>query len=222
MRVMLAICRKTFGWHKTRDRLSLSQLEELTGMSRQGVLNGIESCLARGWLRRYDSGGSYEYEVNIEEQVVNEVDHPTQMGSQRSRPVVVNEVDTQKKYLKKEDEAAADAAKSAIDTYSRNIGLATPIIADDIRAAVARHGAPTVCDAIAESVRSGARSWSYVAAVLDAWATYGRENCVGRQRAQWERANGAGRRNGARAQQPQYLTAEEVAEWNRRLEAGEI
>lgn len=41
LKVILAVIRKTFGWHKERDRISLTQLEEMTGLSRQGILNAI-------------------------------------------------------------------------------------------------------------------------------------------------------------------------------------
>lgn len=94
MRVALAIARKTFGWHKRQDKLSLSQLMNLTGMSRQGVINGIEAGIARGIIRRESDGQSYLYELVIKEAVVNEVDQSERSEtSQRSRPQLVNEVD---------------------------------------------------------------------------------------------------------------------------------
>lgn len=88
IKVTLAIARKTFGWHKERDKLSLSQLMELTGLSRQGVLNGIEAGIARGTINREPAGQSFYYKL-----VVNEVDQLNKPTSQRSRPVLVNEVD---------------------------------------------------------------------------------------------------------------------------------
>ena len=95
MRVALAIARKTFGWHKRQDKLSLSQLMNLTGMSRQGVINGVEAGIARGIIRRESDGQGYLYElVILEKEPVNEVDQcENSVTSQRSRPVLVNEVD---------------------------------------------------------------------------------------------------------------------------------
>lgn len=94
MRVALAIARKTFGWHKRQDKLSLSQLMDLTGMSRQGVINGIEAGIARGIIRREQDGQSFLYELVILERPVNEVDQCKDAEtSQRSRPTLVNEVD---------------------------------------------------------------------------------------------------------------------------------
>lgn len=41
-KVIMAICRKTFGYHKEKDRISLSQLETLTGMSRSSITNALK------------------------------------------------------------------------------------------------------------------------------------------------------------------------------------
>jgi phage replication O-like protein O len=92
LRVVLVIARKTFGWHKDSDRISLSQLQELTGLSRQGVINGIDAAVNRGIVAKVEyAGKTSEYCL-----VVNQVDHT----SQRSRLALVNEVDTQKKVVK--------------------------------------------------------------------------------------------------------------------------
>lgn len=108
LKVVLAVVRKTLGWQKQRDQLSLSQLMELTGLSRQGVVNGVEAAIKRGVIDKQPKGQSFTYGL-----VVNEVDQSTKQTSQRSRPVLVNEVDqlapklvnevdTQKKDLNKD------------------------------------------------------------------------------------------------------------------------
>ena len=61
LKVILAICRKTFGWHKEQDNISLSQLMELTGLTRSSVINAIKSLIARGLIARRKIGNSYEY-----------------------------------------------------------------------------------------------------------------------------------------------------------------
>lgn len=40
-KVLAAISRRTFGWHKTKDKISLSQIMKATGMSRRGVIKSI-------------------------------------------------------------------------------------------------------------------------------------------------------------------------------------
>lgn len=65
LKVTLAIFRRTFGWHKRGDRISLTQLQEETGMTRKAVVAGIESALDRGTITRTRSGDSWEYHVDI-------------------------------------------------------------------------------------------------------------------------------------------------------------
>ena len=60
-KVVLAVIRQTFGWHKRKDRLSISQLMDLTGLSNRGVIDGIQSAMGRGVLDRTECGDSYEY-----------------------------------------------------------------------------------------------------------------------------------------------------------------
>lgn len=79
LKVTLALCRKTFGWHKKRDVVSLSQLEKITGLTRQAVLDGLVRGMKRGTIQRVRAGKqSYSYEV-----VITEAD-PTSL---KTRPV---------------------------------------------------------------------------------------------------------------------------------------
>lgn len=56
LRVVLAVARMTIGWQLDERELSISQIEVLTGLSRQGVVNGIAAALARGVLARRSTG----------------------------------------------------------------------------------------------------------------------------------------------------------------------
>lgn len=42
MKVFMAILRQTFGWHKIKDAISISQLREKTGLGRRAILRGIQ------------------------------------------------------------------------------------------------------------------------------------------------------------------------------------
>lgn len=55
-RVLTAICRQTFGWHKSEEVISLSQLERMTGLSRTAVQAGIMAGMGRGMLERRPVG----------------------------------------------------------------------------------------------------------------------------------------------------------------------
>jgi len=106
-RIACHIARQTVGYdggngdgsRREWDTISLSAFMAATGMSRQGVLNGIENGLNK-WFKRRADGASFSYRLvnEVDQQpakVVNEVDQSTTLTSQRSRPEVVNEVDQQ-------------------------------------------------------------------------------------------------------------------------------
>jgi len=56
LKVLLVIIRKTFGWHKQRDRLSLSQLEKITGLSRRSIIDSVNSLIQKGLIQKETIG----------------------------------------------------------------------------------------------------------------------------------------------------------------------
>jgi hypothetical protein len=84
LKVCLVLCRLTYGFHRDRAKASISFIQDATGMSRQGVLNGIDRLASRGVFTKVSKPG---IETNWER---NDVVPAT---SQRSRPALVNEVD---------------------------------------------------------------------------------------------------------------------------------
>jgi len=137
LRITLAIARKTFGWHKSADQLSLSQLMELTGLSRQGVINGVEAGIKRGTINKKPAGQTFIYSL-----VVNETDQSKKPTSQPSRlelvnevdqspPKLVNEVDTQKKDLINKDLNKVLAAPAPLTDQQEWFKVVCAIVAWD-------------------------------------------------------------------------------------------
>lgn len=56
--VVMAVIRKTYGFHKTRENLSLSQLSDMTGMSRANASRTVAELVERGILSRTDERAS--------------------------------------------------------------------------------------------------------------------------------------------------------------------
>ena len=63
LRIYLAVARKTIGWHKESDIISRSQFEQLTGLARRSVQNGIARLLEKGILTRTEAGKSFAYQL---------------------------------------------------------------------------------------------------------------------------------------------------------------
>lgn len=71
LKVLLVIMRKTFGWHKVRDRISLSQLSEITGCERARVAESTKTLVEKGLITKTVEGPIGKqvtyYELVIEE-----------------------------------------------------------------------------------------------------------------------------------------------------------
>jgi phage replication O-like protein O len=76
LRVLMVIFRKTFGWHKTRDRISLSQLQNLTGSHHQDIAKATFKLEQLGLITKEVLGekGNQQtfYELVIKEDKIKE------------------------------------------------------------------------------------------------------------------------------------------------------
>mgnify|MGYP006427012225 CR=1 FL=1 len=131
LKVVLVVCRQTFGWQKRKDRLSLSQIAEKAGLSRRGTVDGIQDAMERGVLDREKSGNSYKYFVCVSapssdaespevvkqshqnsEAASPEVVKQSHQGSEAGSPQMVKELHTQKKGKKKESSSSGRRARA--------------------------------------------------------------------------------------------------------------
>ena len=60
--------------------------------------------------------------------------------------------------------------------YEENIGLLTPMIAEELRDAEKTYPELWIKDAIKEAVNAGKRNWRYISAILECWATEGKSD----------------------------------------------
>jgi hypothetical protein len=110
---MMVIFRHTLGWQRRVDKISLSTFQNKTGLSKQGVINGIEYIEEHGLaIVHRDGTKTNVYEILIEEicekytveevkkdQLVSSIDK----GSQVSRQAQVNSVDKITESLNKQE-----------------------------------------------------------------------------------------------------------------------
>jgi len=54
LRVLLAIARKTYGWQKECDVISVSQLAKMTGLTSRNTQNAVVTLLEKGLITRED------------------------------------------------------------------------------------------------------------------------------------------------------------------------
>jgi DNA replication protein len=60
--------------------------------------------------------------------------------------------------------------------YEQNVGMLTPMIAEELREAESIYPQTWIKDAIKEAVAANKRNWRYIAAILERWATEGKES----------------------------------------------
>jgi DNA-binding MarR family transcriptional regulator len=89
--------RKTFGWQKRKDKISYSQLQEVSGLSKQSVADGIKGLIEKGYIQVEKSGQICSYAVVFETlkdtKPVKKVDQSENQTGQESRPEPVKKVD---------------------------------------------------------------------------------------------------------------------------------
>jgi len=60
--------------------------------------------------------------------------------------------------------------------YEQNIGMLTPLIAEELREAEKLYPESWIRDAIKEAVKHGKRKWSYISAILKDWSVEGKSD----------------------------------------------
>lgn len=119
LRVTLAVIRKTMGYHKKRDAISYSQIQELTGLSRTSTQDGINAAIEHGYIRRAGIG---KRGVNIFELVVKD-DQSTNATSTGSLTLPVTSSPTllTKETEKKSKKESKPRAKSPEVVASKSV-----------------------------------------------------------------------------------------------------
>jgi len=64
--------------------------------------------------------------------------------------------------------------------YEQNIGMLTPMIAEELREAERLYPKEWIQDAIKEAVTLNKRNWKYITRILERWATEGKDGKLGR------------------------------------------
>jgi DnaD/phage-associated family protein len=70
--------------------------------------------------------------------------------------------------------ARLDERPTIYELYEQNIGLLTPLLAEELSEAAESYPAPWIEDAFREAVAQNKRSWRYVRRILETWASRGR------------------------------------------------
>lgn len=88
LRVLIFLAIKLWRWHKTMDRISLSQFEEGTGLTRSNVIIAIKSLCKKGVIRKLKIGEKGKEEVYYQLVLPEESNNSYQNCKNTSQPVL--------------------------------------------------------------------------------------------------------------------------------------
>jgi phage replication O-like protein O len=92
-KVICAVVRKTTGWNKDSDVISLSQMELITGLSRKTVISAISESVKLGWITQEKSGNSFLYKPGEKLSCGHSVEKEHQRNRKRSAKDTLQKVE---------------------------------------------------------------------------------------------------------------------------------
>ncbi len=75
---------------------------------------------------------------------------------------------------RKQTDFTAEELPDIFTLYEQNIGMLTPMIAEELKEAEKLYPESWIKDAIKEAVKQNKRKWGYISAILERWSTEGR------------------------------------------------
>jgi DNA replication protein len=75
---------------------------------------------------------------------------------------------------------ASEPVPDVFTLYEENVGLLTPMVAEEMRDALKSYPEAWIRDAIREAANNNKRKWSYVSAILERWSSEGKSDGTNR------------------------------------------
>jgi len=146
----------------------MSSLKETTRSAEQLLRNALEMATRRGTILHlvFDRDGMPEdiYFLNTERN--RQITAKIQNGELHLHGMKAEG----QTYIETEEQP------DIFTLYEQNIGMLTPLIADELREAEKLYPATWIRDAIKESVSRNKRNWKYIVAILERWSAEGKGN----------------------------------------------
>lgn len=126
--VLIFICRKTFGWHKVRDRISLSQIMEAVKSGRSRISEAIKKLIEHNIIKKITHGTEGSQQSFFEISFSNNCDQ-CQNGTPPSAETAPTKETPQKKEVKNKNTTTTYAKEKLkdFDTNSSNFLLSLHI-----------------------------------------------------------------------------------------------
>ncbi|MDP3063508.1 MAG: DnaD domain protein [Chloroflexota bacterium] len=147
------------------DAALVAAFKDAPGGAQAAIAAGLERAVARGVLLRVqlDGGRGEVYLLNTEAD--------RRAASRLGRDGCVSAL------LEGDRQPVPEPVgprENIFALYEENIGMLTPLLAEELKEAEASYPPDWIRDAFREAVERNKRSWSYIRRILERWATEGR------------------------------------------------
>jgi DNA replication protein len=166
-------------WLRQREgRQAVTQAElaadETLARGLEGLGEGTESALVEGLARAVARGSLLHATLESEAGHQDVYVLNSQGGRQALARIQSGEIGTVS--AKVVDQPSVGPRPNIFEMYEDNIGLLSPILADELRDAEATYPASWIEDAFRIAVTKNARNWRYIHTILKRWAAEGRDD----------------------------------------------
>ncbi len=169
-------------------KASLETIAGKTGLSRASIMRHAKKLCEAGYLKDktpdlrnvphiYADTGKAGLQINLQTVSQGNVTFQSETQTVSERNATVSESHLKKelkKDTKENDEVLAQISKA----YESEIGVLTPMIADELREAATAYPLKWTLDAIREAATNNKRGWKYVLAILARWKAQGNQEVM--------------------------------------------
>ena len=150
------------------DPVIIKGLQEIPGKPEIMLKNALDTAVQTGILMHIPVDvqqlSDDVYFIN------NQAEHET------IRKILEGSLKIPKVEIRKVEEQAQVEACDIYNLYEQNIGMLTPILAEELQEAEHRYPAEWIQDAFREAVRANVRSWKYIHSILKRWEREGKKD----------------------------------------------
>ena len=138
--------------------------ESVKGLSDDELRHGLEMAVKRGTI------------ISLEIKQQGEIEHIYFRNIEDDRQVVskIKNGELSIGHLKKGEPQVPPETPNIFILYEQNIGMLTPMIAEELKEAEQLYPASWIVDAFKEAVMLEKRKWRYISAILERWASEGK------------------------------------------------
>jgi len=150
------------------DQILIGGIEEGAKPKGEVLRQALEQAVQHGTMLhlRIDRDGQAEDAYFINNETAREAISKIQQG--KLQPLVLAH--------RKGQEMEIEPTPNIFSLYEQNIGMLTPMIAEELKDAEKLYPADWIESAFKEAVALNKRSWKYIARILERWATEGKDD----------------------------------------------